>query len=597
MASFNGNIGTPSGGFNLKVEYSISQSVSGNYSDVTATGYVKRNNSSYYPYNSQSSSSLSINGTSKGYSGSYDLRSDGYKTIVSNTVRVYHNSDGTKSITISFSFNGLLSSYYPNGSISKTITLPTIPRASDVACSSPYIGDTATITISKKASGFTSTVSYKIGTLSGTLATKTSDTVLSLPTSDLVDNIYSQIPSSKSIQGTITCQTYNGSTLIGTKTCNFNLYAKEEECKPTINGTVIDTNEKTIAITGDNTKLIKYISKPKVTIEATPNKSSSIVSYSINLNDGQTSSNQENTFDSISSNIVTINAVDSRGYSNPVNIDVSENLIDYIKLMFNDIELSRPEETSNEVLLNANGVWFNGSFSETIINSLTIDYKYRKSGDTDWIDGGEITPTINDNSFSFYNYLLGDIYSYEEEYQFLITIKDVLMEIPTIETCHKGKAVIEIEDGLVNINGILTVNDQNITSSDTLPIGAIVEYDGDTIPDGYEEVEYYSTEETEIGTWIDGKPIYRRIVTASVPNSGNQVISFSGWNAENIILDHGKSYHKLTNNNTIGIDFYYNSNDWSRFYINSNGVYCHYGSGLTAKGNVTLFLEYTKTTD
>ena len=175
MASFNGNIGTPSGGFNLKVEYSISQSVSGNYSDVTATGYVKRNNSSYYPYNSSSSASLSINGTSKGYSGSYDLRSDGYKTIVSNTVRVYHNSDGTKSITISFSFNGLLSSYYPNGSISQTITLPTIPRASDVACSSPYIGDTATITISKKASGFTSTVSYKIGTLSGTLATKTSE--------------------------------------------------------------------------------------------------------------------------------------------------------------------------------------------------------------------------------------------------------------------------------------------------------------------------------------------------------------------------------------------------------------------------------------
>ena len=71
MASFNGNIGTPSGGFNLKVEYSISQSVSGNYSDVTATGYVKRNNSSYKPYNSSSSSSLTINGTAKSYTGSY----------------------------------------------------------------------------------------------------------------------------------------------------------------------------------------------------------------------------------------------------------------------------------------------------------------------------------------------------------------------------------------------------------------------------------------------------------------------------------------------------------------------------------------------
>lgn len=500
MASFNGNIGTPSGGFNLKVEYSISQSVSGNYSDVTATGYVKRNNSSYYPYNSQSSSNLSINGTGKSYTGSYNLGSDGYKTIVSNTVRVYHNSDGTKSITISFSFNGLLSSYYPNGSISQTITLPTIPRASDVACSSPYIGDTATMTVSKKSSSFTSTVSYQIGTLTGTIATKTSATVLSLKTESLADSIYAQIPNSKSIQGTITCQTYNENTLVGTKTTTFYLYTKEEDCKPTVTGTIVDTNEKTIEITGDSSKLIKYISKPKITIEATANKSASIKSYSINLNDGQASTNQENTFDSISSNIVTINAVDSRGYSNTVDIDISENLIDYIKLMFNDIELSRPEETSNEVLLNANGVWFNGSFNDEIINSLIIGYKYKKSGDNDWIDGGEILPTINGNTFSFYDYLLGDIYSYEEEYQFLITIKDVLMEIPSIETCHKGKAIIEIEDGLVNINGTLTINGQDIESSDTLPIGAIVEY---------------STEEQKIGIWKDGKPFYRKVIDIS----------------------------------------------------------------------------------
>ena len=462
MASFNGNIGTPSGGFNLKVEYSISQSVSGNYSDVTATGYVKRNNSSYYPYNSSSSASLSINGTSKGYSGSYDLRSDGYKTIVSNTVRVYHNSDGTKSITISFSFNGLLSSYYPNGSISQTITLPTIPRASDVACSSPYIGDTATITISKKASGFTSTVSYKIGTLSGTLATKTSDTVLSLPTSDLVDSIYAQIPSSKSIQGTITCQTYNGSTLIGTKTCNFNLYAKEEECKPTISGTVIDTNEKTIAITGDNTKLIKYVSKPKVTIEATANKSATISSYSINLNDGQTSSSQEETFNSIGSDSITINVIDSRGYSSQQTI--TPEMIDYIKLDFviPDNGLSRPEDTSNEVLLNASGMWFNDSFNEENINTLSVNFEYKKSGDSEWTDGGKIEPTIDGNAFKFNDFSLGNIYDYNEEYQFRITVTDLLITIIDSSVCHKGIALVEYVDGLVNVNGRLTVNDKDV---------------------------------------------------------------------------------------------------------------------------------------
>ena len=52
----------------------------------------------------------------------------------------------------------------------------------------------------------------------------------------------------------------------------------------------------------------------------------------------------------------------------------------------------------------------------------------------------------------------------------------------------------------------------NLESGDALPIGTIVDYDGDTVPDGYEEISDYSTDEIKIGTWIDGKPIYRKVV-------------------------------------------------------------------------------------
>ena len=45
MAEFTGKIGTPSNGFTLKVVYSYTQSVANNTSTLTATGYVKRNNS------------------------------------------------------------------------------------------------------------------------------------------------------------------------------------------------------------------------------------------------------------------------------------------------------------------------------------------------------------------------------------------------------------------------------------------------------------------------------------------------------------------------------------------------------------------------
>ena len=54
----------------------------------------------------------------------------------------------------------------------------------------------------------------------------------------------------------------------------------------------------------------------------------------------------------------------------------------------------------------------------------------------------------------------------------------------------------------------------NVKVADTLPVGSEVDYNGTTIPTGWEEVDSpndYSTEETKIGTWIDGKPIYRKV--------------------------------------------------------------------------------------
>lgn len=414
--------------------------------------YVYYEARSYYDksYIYDQQGTIAVSGTSASYQSAGCTRpTTGESVSVTTSGWVSHNSDGTGSASGSATIN------FPNwgwsGTASGSFTLPTIPRASEVACSSPYIGDNAIISIDKKSSAFTNTVTYKIGALTGTVATKTSSTTLQLNTSEIADQIYALIPNDKEIQGTIYCTTYNGSTQIGdTKSTPFNLYAKESVCKPDVSATIIDTNTNVINITGSNTKFIKYISKPKVTINATPKKSAIIKSYSINLNDGQTSNLQEKTFDTIGSNKVTVFATDSRGYPNSA--DVNLDMIDYIKLHIDTISITRPEGTSNEAILNCNGAYFNGSFTNTVSNTLSASFKYRKSGATEWTDGGSITPTIENNTFKFTNLSLGELFDYNEEYQFKIILQDKFMTVGDLDsdiiTLPKGQEVIAIgEDG------------------------------------------------------------------------------------------------------------------------------------------------------
>lgn len=67
--------------------------------------------------------------------------------------------------------------------------------------------------------------------------------------------------------------------------------------------------------------------------------------------------------------------------------------------------------------------------------------------------------------------------------------------------------------------------DENAGGGDTLPIGAIVNYNGTTVPDGYTSVgNDYSTTEINTGqTWIDGKPIYRKVFTFNTSIGANNL--------------------------------------------------------------------------
>lgn len=111
-------------------------------------------------------------------------------------------------------------------------------------------------------------------------------------------------------------------------------------------------------------------------------------------------------------------------------------------------------------------------------------------------------------------------------------------------------------------------------------------------------VENYSTTEQRIGTWIDGKPIYRQVINTTGNNSQSQVIATIS-NIDNIVNMFG--WVKNGNIHRSCFTAFYGSTTWtSQLYINSQYINLECGSDFANFKNnatITLICEYTKTTD
>lgn len=133
---------------------------------------------------------------------------------------VAHDSDGSKSVSISVSLHALSSGNdaRTNTSIngSSTVQLTTIPRASTITVSDGTIGSPLTITINRASTAFTHKLTYSFGGASGTIAESAATSISWTPDTGLC----SQIPNAVSGLCTLTCDTYNGSALVGTSAAN-----------------------------------------------------------------------------------------------------------------------------------------------------------------------------------------------------------------------------------------------------------------------------------------------------------------------------------------------------------------------------------------
>ena len=378
---------------------------------------------------------VTVNGSNYSGTCTIGVGTNSTKTLARGSTTIAHNADGTKSFSFSFSlqfdinYSGV--GWIGTKSGSGSGTLSTIPRTSSVSSTSANIGENITITINRASSSFTHTLTYSFGNLSGTIASKTSSTSVSwtLPTS-----FYAQIPNSRSGWGTITCDTYSGSTKIGSSTCRLDAYVKESTNKPGISATVVDVNETTKALTGDENKLIKYYSRVKFSITSSPKNSSGTKSIDINYNGNWLSGGSGNSWTDYFSNVISgkyiCSVTDTRDFTNSVTFN--KTLINYIKLSC-AMTISNPT-ASGECTLTIKGNYFNGSFGATS-NTLTVQYK-KDSGS--WTNA---TATKSGNTYTATVKLTG--LDYTQAYAFQARAIDKLATVTTAEKRVKATPIFD----------------------------------------------------------------------------------------------------------------------------------------------------------
>lgn len=273
----------------------------------------------------------------------------GTKSIISGTYTVKHDSKGEKSISFGFSLAFDIKwnvGHIGTGRANGNMKLTTIKRATTPTLnpSDLYLGSTINISLPRASSSFTHNLSWKFGSLTGTIGTG----IATSATLETEKSWASQIPNGSSGIGYIYCDTYNGGTKIGSKTVSFTVNISTG-MEP-----VIDSVSISEAVSGIYNQFYGYVqskSQLLINISARGVNGATIKSYKTVV-DGVTYGGQQFTTSPISKsgNVeISISVTDSRGLTTTTTRTV--NVMEYSPPRINRfvVERGNADSTPNSI--------------------------------------------------------------------------------------------------------------------------------------------------------------------------------------------------------------------------------------------------------
>ncbi len=231
-----------------------------------------------------------VDGTGEIVNASVNIGTNSSLLIFGKDYVVNHDGNGNKTVNISFKVD-VNTGGYGSATVSLSIPLPQIHRASDVSAATGTIGSAMTINISRKNSAFTHTIKYSFGSKSGTIATGVGTSCSWTPPADLA----TVIPNATAGIGGITVDTYSGSTKIGSKTAQLILNVPTSMTPKLGSITLTDSNTAVKNLLNTANTFAEIVSDIKVAFNsATGVQGSTITDYHAEIVDKNQSTNANN---------------------------------------------------------------------------------------------------------------------------------------------------------------------------------------------------------------------------------------------------------------------------------------------------------------
>lgn len=383
-----------------------------------------------------------------------------------------------------------------------------------LSVSTVEMGTSVTINTPAVNSAYRHTLRYAFGSASGTIATGIASSVSWAPPVSLAN----QIPSATAGSGTIYCDTYSGSTLLGTKSVSITL---------TVPGSVVPSAGTLSAALAEDTSgtglYVKGMGKAKLTLSgASGAYGSSITSYTI-TGGGWTAKNGALTTGTLASagNITfTATVTDSRGRKASTTRTIS--VIDYTKPGVAVCDVYRCDADGNRKKA---GTYFaveiNASYSAITGNILNITARYKKQSESSYGTAANVTnngKTVigggNIGASTTYDVLVTVTDKYNSLLiQRTLSTKSVLQSFKRSAGAAIGK-VAELANwldvawdtrirGNLQVDGTISSSDQYRIKWQTIPDGADLNDDTYKVP-GYYRSELGTNTILNAPPWVKG---------------------------------------------------------------------------------------------